>query len=303
MGWNLLVLGSNAAVPTPHRFPSSQLLNCGKESLLFDCGEGTQMQITRFRAKAHRIRRIFISHLHGDHCFGLPGLLTSLALTRRTSPLDVYGPPGIHDFVYTILRVSQSYLPYDLKVHEHQTELNKVIVDSSSYAVETLPLSHRIPTAGFKVTEKIAPRKLNAVALEEYKVPYVDREALKQGHPWRSGEVQISNELLTVPNRKAHSFAYCSDTSYDESLIPLLQDVTILYHEATFGQELEELATKRYHSTTRQAARIAKLCGAGRLVIGHFSSRYEDLSPLLAQSQAIFPSTSLAEDGAQFEFE
>lgn len=303
MGWQLQILGTNSALPTIDRFPSAQLLHLDQESCLIDCGEGAQIQIRRFGIRWMRINHIFISHMHGDHVFGLPGLITTFNLQGRSTPLTIYGPIGLRKFLEAILLSIDTELKYELRICEHDASVSVCILKSSEFEVWTIPLVHRIPTAGFLFKEQLPPRKLIGEKLEELKIPFSERESLKYGTDWISASGGVfPNHELTVPNRLPYSYAYCSDTAYSEAIVPIIHGADILYHETTFMHELEEKAIKRGHSTTKQAAKIAKLAEVKLLVIGHFSSRYGNLQPLVEECLEIFPNSVLPEEGELITF-
>lgn len=297
MPWHLHVLGCNAAIPSVERSASAQVLKMEAESFLFDCGEGTQLQIKRFGVKWMRISTIFISHCHGDHLFGLPGLLSSYSLSGRTKPLTIYGPIGIKKFIDTVLLTAGVRVPYPLTVKEHTAEEAQHVLESRNVRVSTIPMKHRVPTTGYRVEEILPPRRLIPSALDQYEVPFHLRSQLKLGADYNHDGQTIPNALLTEPNRAPITFAYCTDTAYDAAVADHVSHVDLLYHEATFAHELAELAAKRGHSTSIEAAKIAQAAAVGKLIIGHFSSRYDDLNILLEEAKSIFPASILAEDG------
>lgn len=302
MPWRLHILGTNAAVPMLDRHPSAQALDTSDEIFLIDCGEGTQSRLSEYRIRRSRIHHIFISHLHGDHIFGLPGLITSLNLFGRTDPLYLYGPPGLQNFMEIMLDTTGINLHFSLNIHEHDTAQPKMILKTRSVIVKTLPLDHRIPTAGFLFRERVSLRRINKEALDNYQVPFRVIESLKEGYDWlREDGTIIPNAELTLPGREPISFAYCSDTRYYPSLIPMIRGTQLLYHEATFGQDLAQEATKRGHSTSVEAALLAKSAGVKQLVIGHFSARYRDTSILLSEAKSKFENTVLAKEGLTLE--
>ncbi|MDH3649542.1 MAG: ribonuclease Z [Saprospiraceae bacterium] len=303
MGWKVTVLGSNSAVPTVNRHPSAQVLTTDHSKYLIDCGEGTQLRLSEYGVRRSRIDHIFISHLHGDHIFGLPGLLTSYNLFGRTNKLHLHGPRGLRDYVNHNLKTTDARLAYDLEVLEHTHQDPKVIWRDAGITIETIPLVHRVPTTGYLFKEEVATRKINTAAVSKYQVPFDVMKSLQEGNDWitSDGEV-IANELLTETNRVGKSFAYCSDTAYHEPIIHQIKSVDLLYHEATFLQELVGEAAKRKHSTAQEAALIAKKADVGKLMIGHFSSRYKDPQQLLYEAQQVFKSTILAVEGSSIEF-
>ena len=301
MSFAVQVLGNNAAVPIDDRHPSAQVLDIQDHKILIDCGEGTQMRMIEHQIKRSKIDHIFISHLHGDHVYGLPGLITSYNLFGREKPLYLFGPFGLAKYVKTILRVTQIELCYRLEIKEHITETSSLVFENSRFLVRTIPLNHRIPTTGYFFEEKCATRKISAVQIEKYKIPYEAMNDLKAGRDWKDefGKM-IPNEILTLPGKKSRKYAYCADTMYDESIIPIIENADLLFHEATFLHELQEQAVKRKHSTAFEAANIAKRANVKKLILGHFSSRYKDLNPFLLEAQRVFTNTFIGEEGMKF---
>jgi len=291
-------LGTNAAVPMPERAPSAQVLDTSDELFLIDCGEGTQTRLSQCRIRRSRINHIFISHLHGDHLFGLPGLITSFNLFRREDPLHIYGPPGLRHFIETVNEATGLYLQYDLAIHEHDTSEKLKILETDYAKVFTIPLDHRVPTAGFLFKEKAILRRINKEAIQEYNVPYSKMQSLQQGLDWhRDDGTKVPNVKLTLPGRDPLSFAYCSDTRFFPQIAPQIKNVNLLYHETTFANDLADEAHKRGHSTSVEAGTIAQMAHAKQLVIGHFSTRYKDLSILLEEARSRFSNTILAQEG------
>jgi len=304
MIWELLILGTSAATPTKDRHPSAQLLKTHSDYLLIDCGEGTLRQLIKYGARWMRISHILISHLHGDHFYGLPGIITSFQLFGREEPLMIHGPEGLRSFVESVLEASKTILSYDLRISEHDTTYTHCIVSGPSLAVHTIPLKHRTPTAGFLIREKIPPRKLIPEKLADYNIPNHNRREIAWGADGISDSGQVvKNETLTESNRPGTSYAYCSDTAFDPTIADLIKDVHVLYHEATFMHDLSQLAESRGHSTSVHAARLAKLANAQRLLVGHFSGRYKNLEPLRAECRQVFSNTDLAKEGELIRFE
>lgn len=302
MKFSLTILGCNSAIPAHGRFPSSQVLNIRGNLLLIDCGEGTQMRMAEFQVKRSRIEQIFISHLHGDHIFGLAGLLTSYSLLKRTTPLTVFAPAGLEEIIDLQFRLSQTVPTYPLHFHTIDTEKHQRILDHPDFRVYTIPLKHRIPTAGFLFREKEQERSMIPEMIGKYNIPFQRIPALKKGEDLElpDGRV-IPNETLTNPPPRPRSYAYCSDTAYTDSILPIIRGVDLLYHETTFDASMEEYARITLHSTTTQAARVADQAGVGKLITGHYSTRYKDLHPLLEEARSVFPATELGYDGAVFE--
>lgn len=300
--FELTVLGSNAALPAFGRFPSAQVLQVSNRLYMIDCGEGAQVRLQKVDLRISRLRHIFISHLHGDHFFGLIGLITSFSLNRRQEPLQVFGPPGLEEILRVQLRHSRTQLTFPLKIIALQGEDRRLIHEDNELEVFSFGLRHRIPTWGFLFREKERLLNLRSEQIQRYDLPVKDLPGIKQGADFVSPEGKvIPNHELTLPPLRPRSFAYCSDTRYEESLLPHVSKVDLLYHEATFLHELVAQAEITLHTTAREAAQLAARGRVGHLLIGHFSSRYRDLQPLLEEARAIFPHTDLAEEGKTFE--
>ncbi|MBV6484555.1 MAG: Ribonuclease Z [Flavobacteriales bacterium] len=301
--FSILILGSASAAPTLARNPSAQLININEQYYLIDCGEGTQNRLRQHKIKFQRLNHIFISHLHGDHYLGLLGLLQTMSLLGRTLPLNLYGPKQLKELVDMNLAYSHSTLKYPLIFHETQTNQSEVLFENEHLTISTIILDHRVPCTGFLFKEKPKPRKINPKAIKRYEIPKYAMDNLKRGLDFSfpdKNEV-IKNELLTLNPDESYSYAYCSDTKFNERIVPQLKDIDILYHEATFLHRDEKRAEATYHSTAKQAATIAKQANAKLLIIGHFSNRYKDLNVLLDEAKTIFANTQLAQDDAVFE--
>lgn len=303
MRFELTVLGSNSALPAYGRFPTAQVLAVRERCYLIDCGEGAQMRMAEFGIRQGRIGQVFISHLHGDHIFGLIGWLASLALCSREEPLDIFAPAGLEE----IIRVQLKYtggLPFPLAFHTIGPGRHALIFEDSAVSVYSLPLAHRIPASGFLFRERERPRNIRPECIDTFRIPYQAIPEIKAGADYRmeDGRV-IPNAELTLGPPPPRSYAYCSDTAYHEALIPLVRGVDLLYHESTFCDEQAAHAAETGHSTARQAATIALKAGVGRLILGHYSSRYKNLEPFLEEARSVFPATELGLDGARFEVE
>ncbi|MBE7442254.1 MAG: ribonuclease Z [Flavobacteriales bacterium] len=301
--FSILILGSASAAPTLARNPSAQLININEQYYLIDCGEGTQNRLRQHKIKFQRLNHIFISHLHGDHYLGLLGLLQTMSILGRTLPLNLYGPKQLKELVDMNLAYSHSTLKYPLIFHETQTNQSEVLFENEHLTISTIILDHRVPCTGFLFKEKPKPRKINPKAIKRYEIPKYAMDNLKRGLDFSfpdKNEV-IKNELLTLNPDESYSYAYCSDTKFNERIVPQLKDIDILYHEATFLHRDEKRAEATYHSTAKQAATIAKQANAKLLIIGHFSNRYKDLNVLLDEAKTIFANTQLAQDDAVFE--
>lgn len=301
MQFSVTILGSNSALPTSHRNPTAQLLNVAERFFLIDCGEGTQLQLRKNKIKFTRINHIFISHLHGDHCFGLIGFISTLGLLQRTIPLTIYAHADLEKLLRPHLDYFCTDLPYDVIFVNIDPSVSEVIYFDDKVQVKTIPLQHRVPTCGFLVEEISAERTLNKSTLKKYSIPVRDLDQIKLGANWTTlaGEV-ILNEELTISAQTRRSYAFCSDTQYCPEMSNYIKDVTLLYHEATFLDDLREFADKSSHSTSLQAAQTAIDIDAKALAIGHFSSRYRNVTPLLNEAQSIFPQTFEAKEGRTF---
>ncbi len=298
MGFELTVLGSNAAVPAHGRHMSAQFLRYKDHCFLIDCAEATQMRLQLFKLSPSKIKHIFISHLHGDHIFGLPGLLMSMSLNKRNEKLTIFSPPGIQELLETVFRVSKSQLSFQLEYFETDPEKEQCILETESLVVSTIPLKHRIESHGFLFKEKLGPRKIIKEKIKEYAIPYQMIASIKNGQDWTDNNGNlIANSVLTLDPPQPKSYAYCSDTAYSEEIIPIIKHVDLLYHEATFSHDLVEQATLTGHSTARQAAMIAKAAEVKKLLLGHFSTRYTNLNILLNEAQDVFLQTELSVEG------
>ncbi len=301
MSFELVVLGSNSAIPCHGRHPSAQVLHIENHKFLIDCGEGTQMQMDRYNIRKFKISKIFISHMHGDHVFGLPGLLTTMNLLGRKDDIDVYGPVGIRTYIEAVMNCAGVTLSYPLNIHEHSSESLTKLFENDEILIQAFPLDHRVPTNGYLFTKKPTPRHLDGEAAERLNVPFEWRNRLRRGEDYISEEGNvIRSSDITTPGDPAVSFAYCSDTKYKPQLSQWLQGVDCMYHEATFTSDLEERAAERYHSTGRQAGLLAASSRAGQLLIGHLSSRYTDFNEMLDEARSVFPNTEAAEEGRRF---
>ncbi len=293
----LTILGNNSAIPAFDRNPTAQVLQTLEENFLIDCGEGTQMQLSKYKIKRSKINHIFISHLHGDHYFGLIGLLTSMSLLNRTQDLHLHAPPELEQLIRLQLNFAATHLSYTL--HFHPLENEGLIVDEKKIMVRCFKVQHRIACWGFFFQEKRNLRKVNAERAKIYEIPAAFYEKLQQGFDYanKKGTI-VPNEEVTIPGPRSKSYAYCADTIYDETICEKIKGVDLLYHETTYLKDLHERAAARYHSTTIQAAAIAQRAEAKRLLIGHFSSKYENLDEFLSETSGIFENTELAIQGS-----
>lgn len=301
---NLTVLGCYAATPRTITNPTSQVLEIQNRLFLIDCGEGTQVQLRKNKIKFSKINHIFISHLHGDHCYGLIGLVSTFMLLNRENDLHIYGPKGIKEIIKLQLRLSNSWPVYKLFFHELTSTESEVVFEDNKVIVKTIPLKHRVYTNGFLFQEKIGERKLDINAVQEYEIDTCYFQNIKNGKDITldDGRV-IPNEKLSFDALPPKSYAFCSDTIYDENIVPLIQDVDVLYHESTFLDSEEHLSGKTMHSTAKQAAAIALKANVKQLLLGHYSTRYASIELFKEEAETIFPNVLLADDGKYFSFE
>ena len=302
MGYKLTILGCHSATPRVNAHPSAQYLEINSRHFLIDCGEGTQRQMRLNKVGFSKISTIFISHLHGDHFFGLIGLISTFGILNREKELHIHGPKGIKEVINIQLKHSKSYVKYKIIFHELNSTESELIFEDEKVKVYTIPLNHRVYTNGFLFKEKEKSRKINISAVKEFKeIDKCDYNNLKAGKDFKldSGDV-IKNSELTYNPEKPLSYAYCSDTSYKPTIIEIIDGVDLLYHESTFLTDKEDLAKKTGHSTAKQAATIAKKANVKKLVLGHYSSRYKNISLFKKEAQEVFENVSLAETGRVF---
>nr|WP_299345082.1 ribonuclease Z [Allomuricauda sp.] len=298
----LTILGCYSATPRTFTNPTSQVLEVKNHLFLIDCGEGTQVQLRKFKVKFSRINHIFISHLHGDHFFGLPGLVSTFRLLGRERELHIYGPKGIKEAITLFLKLGDSWTNFPLIFHELKSKESELIFDDDVVSVSTIPLNHRVYTNGFLFKEKPVPRRLNINAVDEFDIETSQFKAIKNGADGvqKNGTV-VPNQKLTDAPPKPKSYAFCSDTMYNEAILPLITNADTLYHESTFLQSEERLCEKTKHSTARQAAKIAKKAQVGNLILGHYSTRYKSIESFREEALEVFPKVELADDGKTFE--
>ncbi len=301
MRFEVTILGSSSATPIFNRNPTAQILNINERLYLVDCGEGTQQQMLRFDIKASRIDYIFISHLHGDHYLGLVGLLSSLHLNGRKKPLTIYGPERLKDIIDLQLSYSETVLQYPVTFHFTNAETAEKILDNADVTVETIPMDHRIACTGFLFREKKRLRKLLKDKLDRANIPVEYYSALKKGADYIAPDGRlIKNDTVTIDSDEPKTYAYCSDTQYNERYFDQIKNTTLLYHEATFLNNMLERAGETHHTTALQAGEIALKTNSKKLLIGHFSARYKTLNELLDEAQSVFPETELAIEGRTF---
>ncbi|MCW3121129.1 MAG: Ribonuclease [Flavipsychrobacter sp.] len=296
------ILGNNSALPAFGRHPTAQAVSVYGEVLLIDCGEGTQIQMQRFGLRWRSVHHIFISHLHGDHYFGLPGLITSMSLLGRTAPLHLYAPAELKPILDAILSVADTVLCYPFYFHPLAEEGSAVIVDDISFSVTAFPVEHRIRCHGFLVERKTRGRKLLPDKCSEYGIPAAFYERLKQGEDYtRKDGVLVKNEQVTETGPSVKRYAYCADTIFTESFLPYIMNADTVYHECTYLEADAHKATTRYHSTAAQAGQIAKMANTKQLLLGHFSSKYKELDKFYEEASAHFANVFVTEEGTSYE--
>ena len=299
----LTILGCYAATPRTITNPTSQVLEIKNRMFLIDCGEGTQVQLRKNKIKFSKINHIFISHLHGDHFFGLIGTISTFALLGRTTDLHIYGPKGVKEIITLQLKLSNSWTTYELFFHELESKESEVIFEDQKVIVKTIPLKHRVYTNGFLFQEKPGERKLNVAAVQDYNIHTAYYQKIKNGgNVTLDDGTVVENEKLSFNPIPPKSYAFCSDTVYHEAVIPIIQNVDVLYHESTFLDSEEALAGKTLHSTAKEAAKIALKANVKQLVLGHYSTRYDSIERFKTEAETIFPNVLLADDGRCFEF-
>lgn len=298
MSFEINILGCGSASPTSLRNPSAQVVQVQERYFLIDCGEGTQVQIRKSKIRMQKINHVLISHLHGDHYFGLIGLLSTFHLLGRKKEIHIYGPEDLKNVIYTQLKASNTYLKYDLHFHSLNFNEKELLFEDKRVEVFSFPMRHSIDVCGFVIQEKQKPRKINRKAVDAYNVPVYELNRIKDGSDYEMEDgTIIENKKLTFDSNPSYSYAYCSDTSYYPQMVESIKNVDLLYHEATFGKDLEKLAKQTKHSTAEQAALIAKEANVKQLLLGHYSARYIDLSVLLDEAKTVFENTILVNDG------
>lgn len=296
--FDLNILGCGSALPTTRHLATSQVINLREKLYMIDCGEGTQVQMRHMRIKFSRLNHIFISHMHGDHCFGLPGLLSTLGMLGRTGELVIHGPKELKDYLTPIFSIFCKELPFPIRINEVNPFVSELIWEDRSLKVYSIPLKHRLPTTGYLFEEKQKEPHIIKEMVDFYQIPVKELPRIKRGENFitSDGEI-IPYTRLTRPAVLAKRYAYCSDTAFYEKIIPIIEGVDLLYHEATFGNIDAARAKETFHSTARQAAEIAKKAQVKKLLIGHYSARYEDIQFLQEEAKEIFPNTLLAMEG------
>jgi len=298
----LTVLGCYAATPRSLNNPTSQVLEIKNHLFLIDCGEGTQVQLRKSKIKFSRINHILISHLHGDHFFGLPGLISTFRLLGRTNELHIYGPKGIKEAITLFLKLGDSWTNYPLVFHELTATEPETIYNDDKVSITTIPLEHRIYTNGFLFKEHVGERKLNIAAVAKYKIDRCYFQNIKLGKDITLDDNKvIPNAVLSIDPPDPKSYAFCSDTAFSEKIVPWIKNVDVLYHEATFLESEKRLAPKTKHATAKEAAIIAREANVGLLILGHFSTRYRSLDLFREEARTIFSNVELADDGKEFD--
>lgn len=292
------ILGCGSALPTLRHNASCQIVEIRGKMFMIDCGEGTQIQVRRSKVHFSKIQGVFISHLHGDHCFGLLGMISTFGMTGRTAPLHVYAPSAFKEYFLQSLKLFCDSLEYDVVFHSIDADRSEIIYEDRSLTVETIPLEHRIPCCGFLFREKQYMPHIRREMIDFYNIPVSQINNIKMGASWVTEDgKKISNDKLTFPAEPPRSYAYCSDTRFIDTLYKKVERVTVLYHESTYADDFQERAKLYFHSTAREAAMVAKKAKAGKLLLGHYSARYTNEEILLSQAQSIFPNSSLTNEG------
>jgi ribonuclease Z len=302
MSIELTILGCHSATPRENAHPTSQIVSIKNHTFLVDCGEGTQVQLRKYSIKFNSIKHIFISHLHGDHFYGLIGLISTFRLLNREKELHIYAPKGLKEIIVLQLKLSKSWTQYPLIFHELTSTKSELIFEDDKVSIQTIPLSHRVYTNGFLFKEKPGERKLNIKVITKYsEIEICDYQNLKNGKDFtlENGTI-IKNNTLTLNPNKPLSYAFCSDTEFFPEITPIIKNVSCLYHETTFLDDKEELAKTTKHSTAKQAGKIAKMAEVKQLIIGHFSSRYKSKDGFLLEAKEVFEKVILAEEGKKF---
>lgn len=304
MTFSITILGSNSALPTSKRYSTAQLLNINERFFLLDCGEGTQIQLRRYKANLAKIDHILISHLHGDHTFGLFGLISTFGLLQRTKDLHIYADKKLESVISFILEQYQNHISYKIIYHYLSFEKEEIIYEDNRLVISSFPLKHRIPTCGFLFKEKQKLRNINKEAIEEYNIPIKDRLGIQQGNDFKMFDGRIiANDKLTLKPYKTRSYAFVSDTLPVKNILSIIKNVDVLYHDTTFMHTEKKIAKETFHSTAQQSAEIAKDANVRRLLLGHFSARYKKLQPLLDEAKLVFAESYLAKDGDVFSIE
>ena len=296
------ILGCGSALPTLHHYASAQVVEMRGKQFMIDCGEGTQMQLRRSRIRFTKLSAVFITHLHGDHCFGLIGMISTFGLLGRTAKLDVYAPKELEHMLQEQMRMFCHNFDYEVAFHAVDTCKQQVVYEDRSLMVESIPLEHRMPCCGYLFKEKATLPHIRRDMIDFYQIPVSQINNIKAGSDWITAEGEtVPNSKLVEAADQPRSYAYCSDTRYISTLHERIRGVTALYHESTYGEDNLLMAEKYYHSTARQAALVARDAGAGKLLLGHYSSRYEDENVLLNEAKQVFENSFLCDEQMVFE--
>lgn len=295
--YELTILGSNSALPAYGRFPTSQVLRYDDDLILIDCGEGTQMRMSDYKIKRNKISVICISHHHGDHLYGLPGVITSMNHSGRTMPLTIIGPKGIKKYLDVLIEIGEVHLNFDMIINEIQPNDLTVVYESKNLTVEAFPVFHRIPTYGYKFSEKQRTLNIKKESISQYNLTIEEIKILKAGHDVTREADLIRFEDCTIGYDKLRTYTYCADSKVDDSLIPIISDSDLLYFETTYMHDLQDQAQERGHATSIEAATLAKKANVKKLITGHYSSRYKDVQPLVDEAKAVFENTIMGYDG------
>lgn len=300
--FQVTILGCGSAIPTTMHNPPSQLVDLNEKLFMIDCGEGTQLQMRKFKTRMSKLHSVFISHLHGDHIFGLPGLLSTLSMLGRTGDLHIYAHKEINILLKPFLIYMGKHMSFKINLFPLNPDRTELLFENNSVRISSFPLKHRIATNGFLFEEKESPRHIIREMIDFYRIPLKQIPAIKEGADFVTSDgTVIRNDILTSPGNPPRRYAYCSDTAYAPEVIPYIKNVDLLYHEATFAESELTRAGETHHSTARQAAEIARAADVKKLVIGHYSSRYNELGVLLKEAAAVFPNTELAIEGKVFD--
>lgn len=300
--FQVTILGCGSAIPTTMHNPPSQLVELNEKLFMVDCGEGTQLQMRKFKTRMSKLHSLFISHLHGDHIFGLPGLLSTLSMLGRTGELHIYAHKEINLLLKPFLIYMGSHMSFKIELHLLNPDRQELLFENKSMRIYSFPLKHRIATNGFLFEEKESPKHIIREMIDFYQIPYKQIQNIKEGADFITLDgIVVRNEILTTPANPPRKYAYCSDTAYTTDIIPYIENADMLYHEATFAESELPRAVETFHSTARQAAEIAKAANVKQLVIGHYSSRYHELGTLLQEATAVFPNTELSLEGKVFD--
>jgi ribonuclease Z len=299
--FSVTILGNASAVPTLHSNLTAQVVGYGRKKFMIDCGEGTQHQMLRWRIKQSNIDHLFISHLHGDHFYGLFGLISTFHLFGRDKLLTIHAPSELEQLLQHVLKVSTTQLRFPVQFQALEDFSNMPLYQDDQLVIQCFPVLHRIPTWGFKFNEKPKERKLNKEFIQAHRPTIQEIRSIKAGNGFMTASgIQLNHQQITIAPLKSRSYAFCADTAYHEPIISHIYKSDLIYHEATFDNSMKQLAEEKFHSTAQQAATIALKADVGQLLLGHFSARHKDLSTLLREAKEVFPATILSEEGISY---